>query len=146
MYGPTFISKLIDRGVSWQMVVAMSSIPVFVLIIILFFTQKEGGAEEDQMASTTENRSIRSGYKSFVVWMFIVIFTCAQIWEFGVGTWFIIYAKHTKNLSDVEAAKYLTIFLVSFPIGRIIYSRILEYIGYHRSIFMAFICNFILIF
>ncbi|QZY55448.1 MFS transporter [Crassaminicella profunda] len=143
--GPTVISQLMHIGFSWQSILGASSFPAFILIFLLFFNKQpntQQSIQENQSIQTTEHEL---NSKSFIVWMFIIIFICAQIWEYGVGTWFVIYARAAKDLSEIQAAKYLTIFLAGFPVGRLIYSKILDYVSYYKSILIAFIGNFILI-
>ncbi|WMJ80487.1 MFS transporter [Clostridium sp. MB40-C1] len=143
--GPTVMSKLLTLGMSWQIIISLSSIPIFIFIIILTVCNKT----KDGVVSIHINKKCHNKnnlpYKSLIVWTFIVIFLCSQIWEYGMGTWFIIYAKHAQNLSETEASRYLTIFLVSFPIGRLLSSKILDYISYYQSILVAFAADFILI-
>lgn len=143
--GPTVISQFMNIGFSWQSILGISSFPAFILIIFLFFNKEPNSQEkfeENQSVQTTDD-PLNS--KSFIVWMFIIMFICSQIWEYGVGTWFVIYARAAKDLSEIQAAKYLTIFLAGFPIGRIIYSKILDYVSSYKSILIAFLGNFILI-
>ncbi|PAB59863.1 MFS transporter [Anaeromicrobium sediminis] len=144
--GPTVISQLVNIGFSWQFIMAMSSIPAFILIIILFISNsynKKNNDFNNAVEKSISNKRFK--YGSYIVWLYILMFICAQIWEYGVGTWFVIFARQTKNLTEIEAAKYLTIFLGSFPIGRIIYGKLLNYIDSYKSMLISFIGNFILI-
>lgn len=141
--GPKWISLLTDKGLPWQSVISFSTIPFF---IIAFLLHRMGShvSESDTGEPGDEERIADGGPAAYLkepyVWLFILIFLCSQIWEYGIGTWFVIFANKTRGLSSAEAALYLTLFYASYPLIRIVFSRIIHRLNLLTVILGAFIC------
>lgn len=144
--GPKLLSELMSRGLSWQMIIGLSSIPVFILMILLFVVKEPSEFNNAKKSDEEESQSAKYSMKSTVVIMFVLIYISAQIWEYGVGTWFIIFARKTNNLTESQAANYLTLFLVCFPVSRLLLGKVVTSIGEYKSLLISFIGNFALIF
>ncbi|WP_105615089.1 MFS transporter [Vallitalea okinawensis] len=144
--GPKMLSELMSRGITWQMIISLSSIPVFILLILLFLVKESSDViTTEEKLDTDQNKTAKYNMKSTVVIMFIFIYISAQIWEYGVGTWFIIYARKTNGLTEFQAANYLTLFLVCFPISRLLLSKVVTTLGEYKSLLISFCANFALI-
>ena len=139
--GPRWISFLTDRGIPWQSVLSFSTVPFF---IIAFLFSRVGShisvaeAKQQKDEKPQKNGGPACYIKEVYVWLFIVIFLCSQIWEYGIGTWFVIFANKTKGLSSSEAALYLTFFYASYPLIRIVFSRIIHNLNLLMVILGAF--------
>jgi fucose permease len=144
LIGPKLISQLTDEGISWQKVISMTVIPVYlILIILVWFNYRKVNAQESPKLSTTTSSgkdSVMAYLKEPFVWLFILAFVCSQVWEYGLGTWFVIFANNTKGYSSSEAAFYLTLFYASYPLVRILFSRIIHHLNLVIVIAGAFIC------
>ena len=146
LIGPKWISLCTDAGIPWQTVIAVSSIPLFLVLFLLIRINRQAGPGEltmkpdrdDTDASAT--RDIRAVLRDPFVWLFVIIFICSQIWEYGIGTWFVIFANKTKGLSSSEAAFYLTLFYASYPFIRILFSKIIHRLNLLAVLLGAFLC------
>lgn len=141
--GPSVLMWLISFGIHWQVAISFSSIPVFIFILPLLFKQKTN--QNLNTNDTSVSIAPKKQYNPLIVWLFIIIFTCSQIYEHGVGTWFIIYAIKTKGITETGASKYLTLFLLSFPISRFVLGKYIDRINYHITIIASFILTFLLV-
>ncbi len=141
--GPKWISFLYDRGLSWQSVISFSATPFFVIAFLLY---RIGNHMSGSEAGLTGNHDPqRDGgpaayLKEPCVWLFIVIFLCSQIWEYGIGTWFVIFANKTRGMDSAQAALYLTMFYACYPMIRIVFSRIIHQLNLLMVILGAFLC------
>ncbi len=137
LLGPKCISYFVDSGISWQSVIAVSSLPLFLISIFIIKINKSISliqthgtvAAEIPEKHIQKSKSTFAGYNNPLVWLFIIVFMCSQTWEYGVGTWFIIFASETKKLSSSESAFYLTLFYGSYPLVRILFSRIIHHLN-----------------
>jgi fucose permease len=98
--GPKWISLLTDRGLPWQSVISFSTVPFFIIAFLLF--RMGSHVSESEKDSSEEESTLRDGgpaayLREPYVWLFIVIFLCSQIWEYGIGTWFVIFANKTRG-------------------------------------------------
>lgn len=144
--GPKIISMFTDAGISWQRVIAFSVIPVYLIFTALIWVTIKGGRvytttfrESSGRSSSSKDRVLHY-LKEPYVWLFILAFVCSQVWEYGLGTWFVIFANKTKGISSSEAAFYLTLFYASYPLVRIVFSRIIHRLNLVAVIAGAFIC------
>lgn len=141
--GPKLMDFALQRGITWQWMCALSVIPVVILVIIILvhrvpqFDQEETEDQSQQDANQGKTRSFGKG----VIISFIIMYACAQLWEFGIGTWFVIYGKRGLGLSSSVAASYLTVFLVCFPITRIIYAALTKYIKASTTLLWSFVLS-----
>ncbi|MBI9104531.1 MAG: MFS transporter [Spirochaetales bacterium] len=153
--GPRWVSLCTDRKIPWQHVISLTAtIPlllIFLTIIISGILAKDSvraafPVAPKIMPATKDERDI-SSTREFskvlqdpFIWLFILVFVCSQIWEYGIGTWFVIFANNTRGLSSSEAALYLTLFYASYPLIRILFSRIIHRLNLLIVILGAFTC------
>ncbi|MCY6482924.1 MFS transporter [Clostridium aestuarii] len=146
LVGPKLMSGLLKNGVNWQMIFGLSSIPTLIIFFILMFVKE---TENKYVVQVEEKVNIIEeniySWRNMIVWLFVILFICGQVWEYGLGTWFIIFAREAHKVSEDQAANYLTIFWICYPIVRGLFSQILEKVGYERCLLFSFICNVILI-
>ena len=133
LIGPKWISLFTDTGISWQRITAYSVLPIFMILSVMVVI----GRLNPDLASGAlsvpdkpeQHKSIKPGLSLLrdpFVWLFTTVFLCSQIWEYGIGTWYVIFANETHGLSSGDAAWYLTIFYASYPLVRIVFSRIIH--------------------
>ena len=91
-------------------------------------------------ASDTKERGLQSLLRDPVLWLFVAVFLCSQIWEYGIGTWYVIFANKTHGLSSSEAALYLSLFYACYPPVRIIFSVIIHRLNILAVLLGAFLC------
>jgi fucose permease len=144
--GPKWISFFVDHNISWQYVTALSALP---FIIAFLFALKTPPFKQDAPVSAPGGNalpetdiSFTAGvmrvFKSPLVWCFTLLFMCAQTWEFGLGTWFVIFASDTKGLSSSQAAFYLSLFYGTYPLLRIVFSRFIHRLDLSILLICAF--------
>lgn len=142
--GPKIMDIGLRWGLTWQWVCGLSVIPLIVILLISIYVKEPSNLhikkEEKTMEMSGHKKLVPQNGMSTVVY-FILIFACAQVWEYGIGTWFVIYVEKGKGLSSEMAANYLTIFLLSFPVARILYTKVINYISQTYCLFLSFIFN-----
>lgn len=129
LIGPKLVSTATDLGHTWQLVTFISSFPFYILLFFLLTTNKEhnhGGIKDYTKKNISPIKSINNYFKDIFVWLFIVVFLCAQVWEYGLGTWFVLFANKAKGLNSGQAAFYLTIFYFTYPIVRVIFAKLIH--------------------
>ncbi|MDC7226494.1 MAG: MFS transporter [Spirochaetales bacterium] len=145
--GPYWISLMTNAGSTWQAVTALSTIPMFgILVVMVVGGRMNPGFVSGELAVPEATVHVGSAGARFrvlladpFVWLFAVIFICSQIWEYGIGTWFVIFASKTRGLDAGEAALYLTLFYASYPVIRIVFSRIIHRLNLLAVLTGAFI-------
>ncbi|MCY6369319.1 MFS transporter [Clostridium ganghwense] len=144
--GPKIISGLLDKGINWQLIFGLSSIPTLIISFILIFVKEAEVKKNSQVEEKVDIvQETTYSWRNLIVWLFVLLFVGGQVWEYGLGTWFIIFARQTQQISEGQAASYLTVFLISYPIVRSIFSQILDKVGYERCLLFSFIGNVIFI-
>ena len=126
LIGPKWISGFVDAGAGWQAGTALMSIPLAVTVFIIFrINRRIALPSAEKRVAPGEKRGLKRLFSPFVG-LFIVIYLTSQTWEFGMGTWFVIYANDTRGMNPSQAAWYLTLFYGSYPLVRIVFSKVVH--------------------
>lgn len=141
---PSLFVLLNQWDLSWQMIMGLSSLPVFILIVFVLINKSGTIGTYDSKDIATQV-STSNNFNNFIIILFILIFSCSQAWEHGVGTWFIIYTVKTSGITEADASRYLTLFFVCFPIIRLTMNKFMDYLNYRMTLLIAFMSNFILV-
>ncbi len=134
--GPGTISLFITTGMGWRFIYILSAVMIYILSA--FYFKKTGkhslasetapgpqvsectgaGQREKDLERDCSSPSGRIKVRTAFI-LFVIIFIAGQIWEYGFGTWFVIFAKQHFALSEISASAYLTIYWLCFPVSRI---------------------------
>lgn len=142
--GPKTMDMGLRLGLTWQWVCGLAVIPLIVILLISIYVKEPSDLhiiKEEKHSKLNGNKKVVTQIGIATVAYFVLIFACAQVWEFGIGTWFVIYAQKGKGLSTKMATNYLTIFLICFPIARILYMKMINYLPGIYCLCLSFVLN-----
>jgi fucose permease len=123
---PKYAGSLLIRGFSWKKVYLFSLLLIgliFVFLILSHFPQNEA-TEENGSLSIYE---IASNKK---VWIFVASLGLSVVAELGISTWLINFLQEVHGLDINTSSIYLTLFYVTFTVGRILGGFLAEKLGY----------------
>lgn len=150
LIGPKYISFFVDLGYSWQNIISIASIPLLMISLVIFRVGRRINSESETVIDTgkihpdhvSQGSRFSFNMRNPLIWLFVVAFMCSQTWEYGLGTWFVIFANKTRGFTSSEAAFYLTLFYGSYPLVRIFFSRIIHHLNLLRVVLYSFfICS-----
>lgn len=141
LIGPKWISFFNEKATSWQLVLALSAIPMVVIVILTLKTK--GIEEHENKAREVKIESIDKNRSSLIA-LLIIVFMCSQVWEYGIGTWFIMFTTNSKGKGPQEAATLLTLFYGTYPLIRIILFKVIHRFNLHHILIGAFLYSTIL--
>lgn len=136
LLGPKWISFFNEQSISWQTVTALTSIP---LVIILLLTLKTTGITETQVAGKRAQSEPMTLNTFTLNVLFILVFMSTQVWEYGIGTWFIIFETQAKGLKPENAATLLTLYYAMYPVLRLILFKVIHKFNLVHLIIGSFI-------
>lgn len=140
--GQSAYGTMLSQGISWRTIYMYVGI-FFVISIILSLSIKTPNIQILSEANTERKEM----YKNPLIYMFVATLTFALISESAITTWFISYMRDSYGLSAGNAAKYASMFFLTFALGRLIGGFILNKIGNTRGLvlFLSFAAAFILV-
>lgn len=135
--GPAILLFLMQIGFSFLQVLSLSGTFILAFSFFLIINIKNKTSIPSQ---SLKNGTVFSNPKSsfYLIFLFIIVLTTSQIWEHSIYTWFVIYAVNGKRYTSLEASKYLTLFLMCFPIIRFLSMKLMDMVGYHLTLFIIF--------
>ena len=136
--GPMWISFFKDAGYSWQRGITLASLPLFVILVLIIRANRNISFKTAPRETVNLKTTEKKNYTSPFLWLFIVIFLCSQTWEYGMATWFVIYANDTAGMDPSKAAWYMSLFYGSYPLVRIVFSRFIHRLNLLTVLFFAF--------
>lgn len=141
--GQSTYGTMLSQGISWRTIYMYVGI-FFIISIILSLTIK---TPHIQIISESAGEERKKMYKNPLIYMFVATLTFALISETAITTWFISYMRDSYGLSPGSAAKYASLFFLTFALGRLVGGFILNKIGNSRGLilFLSFAALFIII-
>ena len=136
LMGPKLISVLTDLTISWQLVTCLTGIP---LLLVFLVTLKANAPDVELISRSGEFVDVSSretyGYTSIL----IVVFMCSQVWEYGIGTWFVMFVSQSGRYTIGDAALYLTLFYLTYPVVRVVLAKIIGRFDLLKLTFISFL-------
>ncbi len=124
--GPKWIDYFNGINIPWQIVLAAAGIPLAVVFVVTLGTKAEKmipgtTAGEIEGHEPTAKEPTKKGSSSLTA-VLVVVFMCSQVWEYGTGTWFVIFVSKTDG-RQAQGALLLTLFYAMYPLVRIVLAR-----------------------
>ncbi len=157
LLGPKTISFFITNGMDWRFVYIPAACLVFAISVIYFILPEkkmemenenelsESGVQEKSKDTSADFSVVDGKILKKAVFLFVVIFIAGQLWEYGFGTWFVIFCRQHFSLSEITSSTYLTIFWVCFPVSRISAGYIVKKTGAVSLLVVSFISIFLFV-
>ena len=139
--GPRFAGWLLARDVSWNNVYSYSLILVAFIFILLLFSQFPEKSEE------TDNQSIpvKELIRNKKIWLFVGLLGGSLITELGIANWLVNFLQIIRNMGESSSSFYLSLFFITFTLGRLVGGYIAERFGYLKTFGVFTIINMILL-
>lgn len=125
---PYFVTLVLNIGFGWNYSFLFS----IILLIIIFFEfnstsipQMEAGSE-NSMKKTSELLKDKK-----VILFSLIIFLQVGV-EFSIVTWLAPFLKDVQSRSDLAVSFYVSMFFITFTIGRLLASNFVERVGYYN--------------
>lgn len=137
--GQSAYGKLLSQGMPWRTIYLNLGI-FFIVSVILTLMVKTPGMQVTSEISFKRKEL----YKNPLIYMFVIALTFGLIAEAVINTWFISYMRSSYSLTPADAAKYASIFFLTFALGRFFGGFILNRLGNSRGLklflFFAAMC------
>ena len=118
---PLIAEKLLDLTGNWQMSYQVIAYPgIFMCLFILYLSRPRLSLSMPTHSQTHIKPSLPQLLSKPLVWWFILLFGTGITTEVATANWFVYYLCSTENLSQGDAAGYLSIFYILFTCGRFI--------------------------
>ncbi len=157
LLGPKAISFFITNGMDWRFVYIPAACLVFAISVIYFILPEkkmemenenelsESGVQEKSKDTSAGFSVVDGKILKKAVFLFVVIFIAGQLWEYGFGTWFVIFCRQHFSLTEITSSTYLTIFWVCFPVSRISAGYIVKKTGAVSLLAVSFLSVFLFV-
>lgn len=137
--GQSTYGKLLSQGMNWRTIYIYIGI-FFVISVILTLIIKPPTIHVTKESSSKK----KDLYKNPLIYMFVITLSLALLGESVVTTWFISYMRGSYSLNPDAAAKFASIFFLTFALGRLFGGFILNKTGNSRGLklflYIAAIC------
>jgi fucose permease len=127
---PYFVTLVLKLGFSW----AHSFLFSIVLLLIIFIEFDTASIPEIEASKNKTMRSTKELLKDIKVILFSLIVFLQIGVEFSIITWLAPFLKDVEGRSDLEISFYIALFFITFTIGRLLASFMVEKIGYFNFI------------
>lgn len=125
---PYFVTSILKLGFSWNYSFLFS----IILLLIIFFEFNSASlpdieAGEKKLMKTT-SELLKD--KKVILFSLIVFFQVGV--EFSLVTWLAPFLKDVQGRTDLAVSFYLSLFFISFTLGRFLASFVVEKMGYYN--------------
>jgi fucose permease len=127
---PYFVTLVIKIGFSW----AHSFLFSIILLVIIFIEFKT--ATVPQVSASKDQTMKKTGelLKDIKVILFSLIVFLQIGVEFSIVTWLAPFLKDVEGRTELEISFYIALFFITFTIGRLLASFLVEKVGYFNFI------------
>ena len=127
---PYFVTLVIKIGFSWAHSFLFSTI----LLVIIFIEFKTAVIPEIEASKNKTMKSTKELLKDIRVILFSLIVFLQIGVEFSIVTWLAPFLKDVEGRTDLEISFYIALFFITFTIGRLLASFMVEKVGYFNFI------------
>jgi len=127
---PYFVTLVIKIGFSW----AHSFLFSIILLVIIFIEFKTAVIPEIEASKNKTMKSTKELLKDIRVILFSLIVFLQIGVEFSIVTWLAPFLKDVEGRTDLEISFYIALFFITFTIGRLLASFMVEKVGYFNFI------------
>ncbi|RAK07847.1 fucose permease [Halanaerobium saccharolyticum] len=128
MIAPYFVTLVLKLGFSWNYSFLFS----IILLLIIFFEFNSASLPEIESGGETVMRATSDLIKEKKVILFSLIVFFQVGVEFSLVTWLAPFLKDVEERTDLMVSFYLSLFFITFTLGRFLASFIVEKIGYYN--------------
>jgi fucose permease len=128
--GPKYAGTLIENNFSWRYVYFYAIILVGIVFLLLC-SSKFPDVQKHEESSRLPIKSIAKNKK---VWFFIGLLGFCEVIELGTGNWLVNFLQSSRGMDVSSSTFYLTLFFITFTIGRLFGGFIAERLGYVKII------------
>ena len=138
--GPKFAGIFLTSGYTWKQYYLYSSFVciIFFIITLIIKFPKTAHYEKNHKISF---REIITDKK---VWILGIALGMAVVLELGTSNWFVNYLSEVYRMTPNKSSFYMSLFYVTFVLGRLFGGFIAEKIGYFKLIISFLIISFFL--
>ncbi len=130
--GPKYAGWMIKNGISWNYTYFYSVIPgvaVFIYLCMVSFPQSVNGDSEGKIPAGAAISDVK-------VWLFVGLLGFCEVIELGTGNWLVNFLQKEWGMNVDKSSFYLSLFFITFTLGRLFGGYIAEKLGYIRIIFI----------
>ncbi|MFW6006722.1 MAG: MFS transporter [Halanaerobiales bacterium] len=139
--GPRFSGWLLSLNFSWDTIYLYSLILVGIIFIFLLLSPFPEKTEDQK----NQNIPVKKLIKSKKIWLFVGLLGGALITELGIANWLVNFLQVIRNMSESSSSFYLSLFFITFTLGRLVGGYIAEKFGYLKTFALFTIINILLL-
>ena len=125
---PYFVTLVLKLGFSWN----YSFLFAIILLLIIFFEFNSTSLPEIESSEKKIMKTTSELLKDQRVILFSLIVFFQVGVEFSLVTWLAPFLKDAQGRTDLAVSFYLSLFFITFTLGRFLASFIVEKIGYYN--------------
>lgn len=130
---PYFVTLVIKLGFTW----AHSFLFSIILVVIIFIEFKTAIIPEIKVSKDQEIKTTIELLKDIKVILFSLIVFLQIGVEFSIITWLAPFLKDVEGRTELEISFYIALFFITFTIGRLLASFVVEKVGYFNFIMIT---------
>lgn len=130
---PYFVTLVIKLGFTW----AHSFLFSIILVFIIFIEFKTAIIPEIKVSKDQEIKTTIELLKDIKVILFSLIVFLQIGVEFSIITWLAPFLKDVEGRTELEISFYIALFFITFTIGRLLASFVVEKVGYFNFIMIT---------
>lgn len=138
---PYFVTLVLNIGFSWNYSFLFS----IGLLLIIFFQFKTTKIPVMEASSRKKIKKTSELLKDIKVILFSTIIFLQVGVEFSIVTWLAPFLKDIQSRSDYMVSFYISLFFITFTIGRLLASNFVEKVGYYNYLIYSGIIAALLI-
>jgi fucose permease len=126
--GPYLLTALLVRGFPWQSGYAIVGISQLILALCFVLTLRHWKTDQDEEVASVKRSSLMQTLQLPAVWLSIAVFFVYTGLEAAAGLWTYSLLTEARNLPIKTAGLWVSIYWVTFTIGRFLSGFIAEHI------------------
>jgi fucose permease len=138
--GPKYAGWILIRDIPWQYTYFYSLILIVSVFIFLCFSSFPQRKLED----SRNKASFKDLISSKKIWLFVGVLGFCEVIELGTGNWLVNFLQQVRGMDAGNSSFYLTLFFITFTIGRLVGGYLAEKLGYVQIIFYFTIITIVL--
>jgi fucose permease len=128
IFSPYFVTLVLKMGFSWAHSFLFSIILIFIIIIQF----KTSSLPETKASKNKSMLSTKELLKNKVVILFSLLVFIQVGVEFSLVTWLAPFLKDVQARPEIVISFFLSVFFISFTVGRLLASFVVEKMGYYN--------------
>lgn len=127
---PEYSGMLLSQDIPWRHIYLYSLVLVGALFIFLMLCRFPDNTDTDSEQKLALGKIVTDKK----IWLFVAVLGFCQLAEHGIGNWLVNFLQIERGMSESASSLYLSLFFVTFTIGRVVGGFLAERLGYIKTV------------